>query len=320
MIFDLSFESLLTLFSLWYLSSEIMKKLLLAFLILFSVNSFAQTIENFDIEGHRGARGLLPENTIPSFLKALEYGVDTLELDVVISKDNKVVVSHEPYFSHVISLDPSGKLITKEKEKENNIYKLTYAEIKKFDVGSIGNKDFPEQQKIKVHKPLLKDVFSEVQKYLKKNKLKQVRYNIEIKSNLAGDNIFHPAPATFAKIIYDEIIKNKMEKNVIVQSFDVRPLQELRKLPVKLPLALLVGNKDGIEKSLANLGFQPETYSPHYSLVDAELVKYCRDRNIKIVPWTVNEIADFERMKTFNLDGIITDYPDRAVKIFRKLN
>lgn len=294
-----------------------MKKILLGILLLISIQTFAQTARVVEIEGHRGARGLAPENTIPSFLKALEYDVDTLELDVVISADKKVVVSHEPYFSHIISLDPSGKPISKEREKDNNIYKLSYAEIKKFDVGSIGNKDFPGQMKMKVRKPLLKDVFEAVQKYIKKNKLKQVRYNIEIKSNEAGDNTFHPAPAVFAKMIYDEILKNKMVKNVIVQSFDVRPLQELRKLPVKLPLALLVGNKDGIEKSLERLGFQPDTYSPHYSLVDAELIKYCRERNMKIVPWTVNEIADLERMKTFDLDGIITDYPDRAVKVFR---
>lgn len=294
-----------------------MKKLLLCILLLISVQTFAQTARVVEIEGHRGARGLAPENTIPSFLKALEYDVDTLELDVVISADSKIVVSHEPWFSHVISLDKNGNAISEEKEKEHNIYKMKYSEIKLFDVGSIGNKGFPEQQKMKVAKPLLKDVFEAVQKYIKKNKLKQVRYNIEIKSNEAGDNIFHPAPAVFAKMIYDEILRNKMEKNVIVQSFDVRPLQELRKLPVKLPLALLVGNKDGIEKSLERLGFQPDTYSPHYSLVDAELVKYVRDRNMKIVPWTVNEIADLERMKTFDLDGIITDYPDRAVKVFR---
>lgn len=108
-----------------------------------------------------------------------------------------------------------------------------------------------------------------------------------------------------------------MQNNVIVQSFDVRPLQELHKMPVKLPIALLVGNKDGIEKSIARLGFNPDTYSPHFSLVDEATVKYCRERNIKIVPWTVNEIADLEKMKKFDLDGIITDYPDRAVKIFR---
>ena len=294
-----------------------MKKFIIFIILLFSINTFAQTVENFDIEGHRGARGLVPENTIPSFLKALEFGVDTLELDVVISRDNQIVISHEPWFSHVISLDKTGKPILEEKEKEFNIYKMDYSEIKQFDVGSLGNKGFPEQRKMKIYKPLLKDVFSEVQKYIRKNKLKQVRYNIEIKSTPVGDNIYHPAADVFARMIYDEILKYKMGKNVIVQAFDVRPLQELRKLPVKLPLALLVGNKDGIEKSIANLGFQPETYSPHYSLVDEATVNYCRERNIKIVPWTVNEIADLERMKKFNLDGIITDYPDRAVKIFR---
>jgi glycerophosphoryl diester phosphodiesterase len=295
-----------------------MKKIIFIIVLLCSINTFAQTIENFDIEGHRGARGLVPENTIPSFLKALEYGVDTLELDVVISRDNQIVVSHEPWFASIISLDKNGQPIPEEKEKEHNIYKMSYSEIKLYDVGSLGNKNFPEQQKMKVYKPLLKDVFGEVQKYVRKNKLKPVRYNIEIKSNPAGDNVYHPAASVFARMIYDEVLTHKMRKNVIIQSFDVRPLQELRKLPVKLPLALLVMNKDGIEKNLEKLGFRPDTYSPHFSLIDEATITYCRTRKIKIVPWTVNEIVDFERMKKFDLDGIITDYPDRAVKIYRK--
>lgn len=296
-----------------------MKNLLLGVLLLLSVSMSAQTTRTVEIEGHRGARGLAPENTIPSFLKALEYKTETLELDVVISGDGKVVVSHEPWFSHVISLDKNGKQIAEENEKEHNIFKLKYSEIKLYDVGSIGNKGFPEQQKMKVSKPLLKDVFKAVNDYTRKNKMKSVRFNIEIKSNLDWDNKFTPAPDIFAKKVYDEIIKNKMQNNVIVQSFDVRPLQELRKMPVKLPIALLVGNKDGIEKSIGRLGFNPDTYSPHFSLIDEATVKYCRERNIKIVPWTVNEITDLERMKNFDLDGIITDYLDRAVKIFRVL-
>lgn len=294
-----------------------MKKLTLCILLLFSINIFAQTARVVEIEGHRGARGLLPENTIPSFLKALEYGVETIELDLAVSADGKLVVSHEPWFSHLISLDKSGNPITEAKEKEHNIFKMKYADVKLYDVGSIGNKNFPEQQKMKVAKPLLKEVFKSVNEYTKKNKLKPVRFNIEIKSNPDWDGKFSPVPAIFAKLVYDEILKHKLEKQVIVQSFDVRPLRELRKLPVKLPIALLVGNKDGIEKSIERLGFQPDTYSPHFSLVDEVTVKYCRERNIKIVPWTVNEVADLERMKTFDLDGIITDYPDRAVKVFR---
>lgn len=295
-----------------------MKKILLCFLFLFSVQTFAQTERVVEIEGHRGARGLAPENTIPAFLKALEYKVETLELDVVVSADGKLVVSHEPWFSHLISLDKNGKQINEENEKEHSIFKLKYSGIKLYDVGSIGNKNFPEQQKIKAAKPLLRDVFKTVDDYARKNKLKPVRFNIEIKSNPDWDGKFTPSPDVFAKKVYDEILKSKMKDRVIVQSFDVRSLQEMRKFPVKLPLALLVGNKDGIEKSIEKLGFQPDTYSPHYSLVDENLVKYCRDRKIKIVPWTVNEIADLERMKKFDLDGIITDYPDRAVKVFRK--
>lgn len=299
-----------------------MKKLLLGVLLSFSINAFAQTadktVAEFDIEGHRGARGLAPENTIPAFIKAVELGANTLELDVVVSRDGKVVVSHEPFFSSVISLDPNGKLIPKEKEKDFNIYALTYEEIKKFDVGSIGNKDFPEQQKIKAYKPLLSEVFAETQGYVRKNKLKPVRYNVEIKSDAAGDDVFHPLPAKFAKMVYDEIKRTKMENFVIIQSFDVRALQEMKRIVPTMPLALLVMNKDGIEKNIAKLGFQPNAYSPHFSLVDEETVKFCRARKIKIIPWTVNEIADLERMKTFDLDGIITDYPNRAVKVFRQ--
>ena len=295
-----------------------MKTTLLFICLLFATGAFAQTSTTFEIEGHRGARGLLPENTIPSFIKALEYGVKTIELDVVVSRDNKLVVSHEPWFSSVISLDPKGNPIPAEKQKEHNIYNMNYSEIKKYDVGSLGNKDFPEQQKMKTYKPLLSEVFVEIGKYVKKNKLQPVRYNIEIKSNPEGDNTFHPLPAVFAKMVYDEILAHKLEKNVIVQSFDVRPLQELRKFEVKLPLALLVANKDGIEKNLEKLGFVPDTYSPHFSLIDEPTVQYARQKGMKIIPWTINETSDMERMKQFNLDGIITDYPDRAVKVFRK--
>jgi glycerophosphoryl diester phosphodiesterase len=195
---------------------------------------------------------------------------------------------------------------------------MDYSEIKKYDVGSLGNKDFPEQKKMKAYKPLLSEVFKEIGKYVQKNKLQPIRYNIEIKSGLDGDNVYHPTPAIFAKMVYDEILANKMENHVIVQSFDVRPLQQLTKMPVKLPLALLVMNKDGIEKNVEKLGFVPDTYSPHFSLIDEPTVQYARRKGMKIIPWTINEISDMEKMKKYNLDGIITDYPNRAVIVFRK--
>ena len=278
---------------------------------------FSQSSRPFSIEGHRGARGYVPENTIPSFKKALDLGADTLELDVVVTKDGKLVVSHDPWFSSIISLDKTGKPIAADKQRENNIFKMTYDEVKLFDVGSIGNKDFPLQEKMKVAKPLLQDLFKEIAKYVKSKKLKAPRYNIEIKTELNGDDIFNPKPDVFAKLVYDEIVAGKMQKLVIVQSFDVRPLQELRKITKTMPIALLVANKEGVEKNLEKLGFDPDSYSPHFSLVDIAMMTECRKRGIKVIPWTVNEIPDFERMKAFNLDGIITDYPDRAVRIFK---
>jgi glycerophosphoryl diester phosphodiesterase len=284
---------------------------------MFSSNVLAQSPKSFDIQGHRGTRGLMPENTIPAFLKALELGVNTLEMDVVVSRDNQLVVSHDPYFSSEVSLDKNASPILPEKQTDYNLFKMDYSEIKLFDVGSLSNKRFPEQRKMKTYKPLLRHVFTETQKYIRKHKLEPTMYNIETKSTVEGDNVFHPPSAIFARLLYDEIIKNKMQKFVTIQSFDVRTLQEFKKFNIKMPLVLLVENKDDIEKNIERLGFKPEIFSPNYLLIDETAVKYCHQRNIKIIPWTVNEIADLERMKTFDLDGIITDYPDRAIKIFR---
>jgi glycerophosphoryl diester phosphodiesterase len=195
---------------------------------------------------------------------------------------------------------------------------MTYAEIRKWDVGSLGNPAFPEQKQMKASKPLLSEVFKEVDRFTKSRKLPLSHYNIEIKVETDGDGKFQPPPAEFTALVLKEIKKAKMDTRVKVQSFDVRPLQEVRKIDPSIKVALLVGNKVGIETSIERLGFKPFAYSPHFSLVDEATVKFCREKGIKLVPWTVNEIADLEKMKAFDLDGIITDYPDRAVKVFRK--
>jgi glycerophosphoryl diester phosphodiesterase len=170
---------------------------------------------------------------------------------------------------------------------------------------------------LKTYKPLLRDVFLETQRYARERGFPAVRYNVETKSTPAGDGVYHPAPAVFAKLLYDEILKHKMEKLVLVQSFDVRTLQEFHKYPVKLPLVLLVENKEGVERNIERLGFQPDVYSPNFALVDEPTVTYCHKRGMRIIPWTVNDEADMESLKRLFVDGIITDYPDRATKIFR---
>lgn len=133
---------------------------------------------NFELQGHRGARGISPENTIQAFEKALKLGVNTLELDVVVSKDHKVVVSHEPWLNNDITLDVDGNRISRENAIAFNIYKNNYKNIKKYDVGSLGNSKFPEQEKVAAYKPLLSEVIS-----FAEQKNANILYNVEIKAH-----------------------------------------------------------------------------------------------------------------------------------------
>ncbi len=162
---------------------------------------------NIEVQGHRGERGHLPENTIPAFLGAVELGVDVLELDVVISKDGKVVVSHEPFMSALYVSTPDGEPITKETEKLYNLFTMDYDSIKKFDTGSRGNKNFPQQRKMKTHKPLLAEVFDAVEEKIAKNGLKSVNYNIEIKSEPQEYDISQPQPEAFIDLVMQELRK-----------------------------------------------------------------------------------------------------------------
>lgn len=304
-----------------------MKKILLIFAVaLFVVNcknkSVKKTEQNkpktsmikkytFDLQGHRGARGLAPENTLPAFKKALEIGVNTIELDVVITKDKQVLVSHEPWLNAATCLDFSGNKITKEDEMKYNIYTYTYNEIKKVDCGSLGNEKFPEQKKQKASKPLLADVIDLVTSYSAKNNI-VVNYNIEIKSDKRGDNLYHPAPSDFSDLVV-AVLKNKNVKtnNVTIQSFDVRVLQYLNKKYPSYTLAYLV-YKDDVETNLKTLGFTPKIYSPEYKMLNKEIIAHLHKKGVKVIPWTVNDVEEMKKLLRWNVDGIITDYPNIA--------
>jgi glycerophosphoryl diester phosphodiesterase len=269
----------------------------------------------FDLQGHRGCRGLLPENSIPAFLKAVDLGVNTLELDVVVSKDNQIVVSHEPFFSAEISLTPKGDTMQPEQEKKMNLYQMTVAEIQAFDCGSRGNPRFPQQQKMKVFKPTLRQAIDTVEKYVKNKKLKPVFYNIETKCLPIGDSIYHPKPDEFAQLLYNELKALKLLERVYIQSFDVRTLQAFKKLNEEIPLVLLVENKFPLEDNLKKLGFTPSIYSPNFERLTAEEVKKAHDLGMKVIPWTVNEVKDMRSVQRLGVDGLITDYPNRFKEI-----
>ncbi len=268
---------------------------------------------DFDLQGHRGARGLFPENSLEGFVTAVDLFVNTIEMDVVISKDNKVVVSHEPWISSTICWGLNDKPVSE--GKGLNIYKLTYDEISNYNCGSQPHPDFPLQAKISTFKPLLKEVITEVEANTSSLELEPVRYNIEIKSTPETDGEFHPEPDEFVKLVLDVIQKGGIHDRTIIQSFDVRALQKVKELDASLPVALLISESGGFEKDLENLGFTPEIYSPNFLLVNQLLVKTCHQNGIEIIPWTVNEEEDMVEILNLGVDGFITDYPDIALTL-----
>ena len=266
----------------------------------------------FDKQGHRGCRGLMPENTIPAMLHAMDLNVTTLELDVVITKDNLVVLSHEPFFNHEIATKTDGTLVTEAEEKRLNIFQMTYEEVKRFDVGLRPHPRFPQQKKIAAHKPLLSELFDSVTVYLQSHNREQPYFNIETKCLPATDGIFHPKPEEFVELLMAVIKEKKMEQWVIIQSFDFRTLQYLHLHYPTIKTAMLIEDDDqrSIEQQVEALGFVPTIYSPHYSLVNQEVISYCHQRNIKVIPWTVNTKEEIEQLKQLGVDGIISDYPN----------
>lgn len=267
---------------------------------------------NFDTQGHRGCRGLMPENTIPAMLNALGMWITTLEMDVCISKDKKVLLSHEPFFNHEITTKPDGGYVKEKEERSLNLYQMNYADIIRYDVGMKPHPRFPGQQKMKAVKPLLSDVFKAVKEFMMTARRPFPYYNIETKCMPETDNVFHPEPAAFVELLMKEIKEHQLEEQVIIQSFDFRTLQYLHKNYPHIKTAMLVeaNNKNSFRKLVKDLGFTPTIYSPQFTMVIPELVKDCHDQNMKIIPWTVNDKKKIEELKKMGVDGIITDYPN----------
>jgi len=290
-------------------------------LVLITTSLYGQSyIPKFDIQGHRGARGLRPENSIPAFLLALDSGVTTIELDLAVTKDKKLVVSHEPWMSASICTTPEGNSIVAKDEKKYNIYKMTYEQVQQWDCGSKGNERFPQQQKMPVSKPLLRDVIVAVEDHIKNYTRYEVDYNIEIKSMPEGDNKFHPKPEIFSDLVYSLLDEYLPLDRIVIQSFDFRVLKYWHEKYPEVRLAALVENKKSVEENLTDLGFTPSIYSPDFKLLTKEDVKNLHQRKVRVIPWTVNEEKDMLSLKGMDVDGFITDYPDRAARFKRTLN
>ena len=285
-----------------------MKIQMFTLFLLSATLTIAQT--GLDKEGHRGCRGLMPENTISAMKKAMDLGVTTLEMDVVISKDKKVVVSHDTYMSSVFCLKPNGDSISSKEEKSILLYGLEYSEIKRYDAGSKHNIGFPQQQNFPTYKPMLSELIDSVKAHAKLKKIAVPMMNIEIKSEPGKDDIEHPAPQVFVDLVMDILKQKNVLQKINIQSFDVRPLQILHQQYPKVLLSYLVANTKNLEQNLLLLGFTPNIYSPYYKMVNADLVKACHEKGIKVLPWTANSKEEINALIRLGVDGVITDYPN----------
>jgi glycerophosphoryl diester phosphodiesterase len=285
-------------------------------------NPFGQTwvydvdmTEYVDVQAHRGGAGLMPENTIEAMKHALDLGVNTLELDLQISQDGQIVVSHDPYFHHRYAIRPDGSHIQKEDPKEY-IYTMPYSEVVKYDVGSRPSEVWPEKACVKTVKPLASDLIDFVENYVKENGLSPVRYNIEIKSKDAkGEGQNWPTYDRFVSECCKFLHSKHLGDRLVVQSFDVRALNYMHEKYPEFILSYLVDAKAGeFDAFMAKLKFTPQWLSPHFSITDEALVQKCREKGMKIVPWTVDKPEDITRILDLKVDAIISNYPDRVLQ------
>ena len=270
-----------------------------------------------EVHGHRGCRGLRPENTLPAFLHALELGVDVLELDVVISADRQVVVSHEPWLNPLICRGPAGEPIPPDARAAYNLYRMPYSLIRTCDCGLL-HPSFPEQVVQAAHKPLLREVFAATEAWVAhKAGRRPPGYSVEIKCLPEGDGIFHPAPADFLDLVLAELdgAGAVVLARTTLLCFDSRILRLAHLVRPLLRTCLLIEAEQEWLPSLQALGFLPTSFGPDQLTVTPAAVRKLRTLypGLRLVPWTVNEPTDFERLLPLGIAGFTTDYPGRLL-------
>ena len=268
-----------------------------------------------DVQAHRGGAGLMPENTISAMRNALDLDVNTLEFDLQLSKDGKVVVSHDNYFHPRYATRPDGTLIQEDDPKEY-LYTMPYDSIVKYDVGLRFVDRWPTQKKVAEVKPLASELIDFAESYAKK----PVNYNIEIKSWPGeGEGTLWPEYHVFCDTCIPLLLSKNLDYRLVVQCFDTRALNYMHEKWPDLILSYLTEDYDGgdIEQLLKNLTFTPQWWSPESSVVTKENVDWCHAHGIGVVPWTVDDPAEMKRLVECGVEAIISNYPDILIETVR---
>jgi glycerophosphoryl diester phosphodiesterase len=244
------------------------------------------------VHGHRGARARFPENTLPAFEYAIAQGVDALEMDMAVTKDDVVVISHDPILEPPVCTGPQPRAVIRE---------LTLAELRQWDCGAVQNPKFPNQKTVPGTRiPTLDDVFRLAGRGT-------FDYNIETKS-FPDKPEYTPPPDVFAQMVLDKIREYKLEKRVILQSFDFRTLLAMKKLAPEIRLSALTEFDTRDFPTIAKEA-QASIISPYYPLITPEKVEAAHRAGVQVVPWTPNTPSDWDRMIAARVDAIITDDP-----------
>ncbi len=259
----------------------------------------------FEIQAHRGARAFYPENTIQAFCKAADLGCGVVELDLVVSKDRRILVSHDPW---VPAVGKGGRT-------RRMLFSMDYAEIARLDCG-IPSPEFPRQQRIQAFRPLLSDLFRKVEEHLCRiGRQGRMVYNLEVKSKPGLEGVAFPPPAEYAALVVEVIRASGLSERIRLQSFDPRIVMEARRLMPGLCFGLLVEELQALDGFPESMGFVPGYVNPHFPLVDGPLVGMLHRHGAKVVAWTVNDPDEMLRLRRLGADGLITDHPETALAL-----
>ncbi len=274
----------------------------------------------FDIQAHRGGAGLMPENSIPAMLNAVKLGATTLEMDLHLTRDMQVIVAHDAKINRGFTLKPDGSKISKEEADKLFFYHLGYDEIQRYDIGTKYYEKFPEQQKIETHIPLVSDLIDSVENYVARYNLSPVHYNIEIKSNKEKEKRgLIPGYKAYTKKAMSVLLRKNLGERLLVQSFDARTLNYIHKEYPGVRLLFIVGKNTGFfEAHMKKLTFTPDVYCPDIELIDQNLIEKCHKAGMKIISGPVDIKEDIQKAIGLQVDGFMTNYPDRAVKYCRE--
>ncbi|MCC6838561.1 MAG: hypothetical protein IT230_00235 [Flavobacteriales bacterium] len=244
-----------------------------------------------------------------AFLEAARTGCHWLEMDVVITGDNEVLVSHEPWMDPATCTGPAGMPLSEEAGRSANIFKMSVEEVQRYHLLPAGA--------FATWKPTLTEVHAHVHRECAENSMPMPRFNIEVKSDPAWYGTYQPSPAVFAQRMVQEIHVVGLHGHCLVQSFDPAILEVMHRTDPSIPLALLVENRASMAENLHLLDFTPAYYSPEHHQIDVAVVAEVRSRGMGLLTWTVNEAADMRRMIALGVDGLITDRPELAMRLLR---